>query len=138
MYSYIQNLPDSVVESARLDGCSELRIYGQIIFPMSLPVFTATAVFSAVGHWNSWFDVLLYNSSGSWDTLQVYLQRLLLEVQALQMIQDQHMLYNKFREVSPITLRAATTIIVTFPIAVVYPFLQKYFVGGITIGAVKG
>jgi putative aldouronate transport system permease protein len=138
MASYMQNLPESVVESARIDGCSELRIYAQIIFPMSLPVFAATAVFSAVGHWNSWFDVLLYNSNGNWDTLQVYLQRLLLEVQALQLLENQQLLYNKFRDVSPITLRAATTMLVTVPIAVVYPFMQKHFVGGITLGAVKG
>ncbi|QHW35505.1 carbohydrate ABC transporter permease (plasmid) [Paenibacillus rhizovicinus] len=136
--SYMQNLPDSVSESARMDGASELGIYFRIIFPMSLPVFSATAVFSAVGHWNSWFDVVLYNSSGEWDTLQVYLTRMLLEVEALQTIRDQEQLHAMIGKVSPVTLRAATTIVVTLPIAMVYPFLQKYFVGGITLGAVKG
>lgn len=137
MASYIQNLPNSVFESARIDGCNELRIYFQIVVPMSIPVFAAIAVFSAVGHWNSWFDVLIYNPSGEWDTLQVYLRRLLLEVEAIQQVQDLQLAYSKYRNISPITLRAATTIIVTLPIIFVYPFAQKYFVGGITLGSVK-
>lgn len=137
MASYIQNLPDSIFESARMDGCSELRIYFQILIPMSIPVFAAIAVFSAVGHWNSWFDVLIYNPSGEWDTLQVYLRRLLLEVEAIQQVQDLQLAYSKYRNISPITLRAATTVLVTLPIIFVYPFAQKYFVGGITLGSVK-
>ncbi|MFC7680658.1 carbohydrate ABC transporter permease [Paenibacillus sp. GCM10028914] len=136
--SYMQNLPESLPESARIDGAGEMRIYMQIMFPISLPVFASIAVFSSVGHWNAWFDVILYNSSGEWDTLQVYLRRLLLEVEALQQVADQQLAYSKYRNISPLTLRAATSMVVTLPIIFVYPFFQKYFVGGITLGAVKG
>jgi putative aldouronate transport system permease protein len=138
MASYIQNLPESLFESARVDGAAEFRVYLQIVIPTSIPVFAAVAIYAAVGHWNAWFDVVLYNSSGKFDTLQVYLRRLLLEVEGLQQISDQQMLFSKFRDLSPLTLRAATTMLVTLPILAVYPFLQKYFIGGITLGSVKG
>lgn len=136
--SYIQNQPEALFESARIDGAGELRIYWRIVIPISLPVFAAISVYSAVNHWNSWFDVILYNPSGKFDTLQVYLRRLLLELEGIQQIRDQQLLYNKFRDLTPLTLRAATTIVVTLPILFVYPFLQKYFIGGIMLGSVKG
>lgn len=135
--SYIQNIPDSLVEAARIDGASELKIYIKLIIPLCKPVLAAISVYLAVGHWNSWFDVLIYNPAGKWDTLQVYLRRLLLEVEALEKIRDAQLARTKFRNLSPMTLRAATTMLVTLPILIVYPFFQRYFVGGITIGAVK-
>ncbi|MFE4711155.1 MULTISPECIES: carbohydrate ABC transporter permease [unclassified Paenibacillus] len=138
MSSYISELPEALFESARIDGATELKIYIRLVLPMSLPVFAAIFIYSAVAHWNSWFDVVLYNSSGHYDTLQVYLRRLLLEVEASQQIMDQQLLHQKFNSLSPLTLRAATTIVVTAPILLVYPFLQKYFIGGLTIGSVKG
>ncbi|MFF2093072.1 carbohydrate ABC transporter permease [Paenibacillus sp. NPDC058174] len=138
MSSYISELPDALFESARIDGASEMKIYLSLVIPMSLPVFAAVSIYSAVGHWNAWFDVVLYNSSGHFDTLQVYLRRLLLEVEASQQIMDQQLLFQKFKSMTPLTLRAATTIFVTVPILLVYPFLQKYFIGGLTIGSVKG
>ncbi|CAM4416594.1 putative aldouronate transport system permease protein [Paenibacillus endophyticus] len=138
MASYISELPEALFESARLDGATEITIYIRLVIPMSLPVFAAVFIYAAVGHWNSWFDVILYNSSGHFDTLQVYLRRLLLEVEASQQIMDQQLIYQKFNSLSPLTLRAATTILVTVPILLVYPFLQKYFIGGLTIGSVKG
>jgi putative aldouronate transport system permease protein len=138
MASYMQNLPESLFDSARIDGARELRIYFSVVIPISMPVFASIAVFCAVGNWNAWFDVILYNSNGNWDTLQVYLTRILLEVEALRNVMDQQQAYSKFRNISPLTLRAATTMVVTIPIVFVYPFFQKYFVGGITLGAVKG
>lgn len=138
MASYMQGLPESLFESARIDGASELKIYAKVVIPISMPVFAAIAVFSSVGHWNSWFDVILYNSNGKWDTLQVYLRKLLLEVEALQQIQDAQVAYSKYRNISSSTLRAAVTMVVTLPIICVYPFFQRYFVSGITLGAVKG
>ncbi|MFB9277172.1 carbohydrate ABC transporter permease [Cohnella cellulosilytica] len=136
--SYIQNQPDALFESARIDGASEFRIYWRIVIPICVPVFAAVSVYLAVSHWNSWFDVVLYNPSGKFDTLQVYLRRLLLEMEGLQQIRDQQVLYNRYRDLSPLTLRAATTIVVTVPILLVYPFVQKYFIGGIMLGSVKG
>ncbi|MCX7843492.1 MAG: carbohydrate ABC transporter permease [Clostridia bacterium] len=138
MASYIQELPEAIPESVRMDGGGELRIFFQFIFPMSLPVFAAVALFSAVFHWNAWFDNLIYNSNLKWDTLQIFLRRLLLEVEALQELMSQQLLHQKFQQVTPVTLRAAITIAVTAPIAFIYPFLQKYFISGITLGSVKG
>ncbi|WP_256761849.1 carbohydrate ABC transporter permease [Cohnella sp. WQ 127256] len=135
--SYMYNLPEALSESARIDGCGELRIYVQIIAPLCVPVFAAVAVFSAVNHWNSWFDVMLYNSSGKWDTLQVYLRKVLLDVEQLSKLMDEQRQMEGMRKLTPASIRAATTMIVTIPIILFYPFMQKYFMGGITIGAVK-
>lgn len=135
--SYIQNIPASLFEAARIDGCPELTIYVKIVIPICLPVFAAIAVYLAVGHWNSWFDVLIYNPKGQWDTLQVYLRRILLEAESFSKIQDGAQAEAAARRISGENLKAATTIAVTLPILIIYPFFQKYFISGITIGAVK-
>ena len=136
--SFMNGIPDSLAESARLDGASELKIYFRVILPLCKPVIAAIAVMLAVTHWNSWFDVMLYNSSGNWDTLQVYLRKILLESeQAAKLLNDQKQ-YEAMRNLTTTSIRAATTMVVTIPIVCVYPFFQKYFVGGMTIGAVKG
>ncbi len=136
--SYIQDIPEALSESASLDGAGELRIFFQIIAPISLPVFACIAIYVGVSQWNSWFDVQLYNSNRKWDNLQIMLNRLLNEVQGQQELRDAQLQYQRFRNMSTVTLRAATTITVTLPILFIYPFFQKYFIGGITIGAVKG
>jgi len=136
--SYIYGLPESLTESARIDGAGDLRIYIQIILPLCLPVLAAIAVMAGVGHWNSWFDVMIYNPSGKWDTLQVHLRRILLDVEQLQKLKSDQQQAAEMRKLTPESIRAATTMIVTIPIVIVYPLMQKYFVGGITIGAVKG
>ena len=136
--SYIAGLPESLAESARIDGASELTIYFRIIIPLCKPVFAALAVMIAVGHWNSWFDVLLYNSSGKWDTLQVYLRKILLQAEQAAQLQAEQKMYEAMKNLTTTSIRAATTMVVSLPILFVYPFFQKYFVGGITIGAVKG
>jgi putative aldouronate transport system permease protein len=135
--SYIQNLPESLFESARIDGASELRIFLQICIPLSVPVLACIAVYIGVGQWNSWFDVSLFSKDGKWDNLQIILNRLLNQATGLQNIMDQQRLSQKMRNLSPVTVRAATTMIVTLPIIFIYPFFQRYFISGITIGAVK-
>lgn len=135
--SYMYNLPDALAESARIDGCNELRIYMKIIAPLCVPVFAAVAVFSAVSHWNSWFDVILYNSSGKWDTLQVYLRKILLDVEQVGKLANEQKQMAEMRKLTPQSIRAATTMMVTLPIMLSYPFFQRYFMSGITIGAVK-
>lgn len=139
--SYMQEQPEALIESARLDGARELIIYMRIMFPICIPVFAALAVFTAVGHWNSWFDVMVYNGncSGKWDTLQMKLREILILQKSTSNILDS----NKQRQllertVSSRTVQAAVTMIVTLPIILVYPFLQKYFIAGISVGAVKG
>lgn len=135
--SYMQGLPEGLTESARIDGASEMRIYFSIMIPLCRPVLAAVSVMLIVNHWNSWFDVMLYNSSGKWDTLQVYLRKILLEAeQASKLLSDQKK-FEAMKNLTTTSIRAATTMIVTIPVICIYPFFQKYFVGGITLGAVK-
>ena len=136
--TYMESLPASLEESAMLDGAGYIRVFTSIILPLSKPIIATVAVFVAVGHWNSWFDVMLYNSSGKWDTLQVYLRKILLESEQASRLLSEQKQYAFMKNLTTSSIRAATTMIVTIPIVCIYPFLQKYFVGGITIGAVKG
>ena len=138
MASFIQGLPDSLAESARLDGANELTIYFRVILPLCTQVMAATAFLTAVGHWNSWFDVMIYNSGGNWDTLQVYLRKILMESEQASKLLSEQKQFEAMRNLTTSSVRAATTMVVTIPIVCIYPFFQKYFVGGITIGAVKG
>lgn len=135
--SYIQGIPEALFEAARIDGCSEMGIYLKIVLPVCVPVFAAIAVYLAVGHWNSWFDVMIYNPKGQWDTLQVILRRILLEADSFAKIVAMSGGESKFATMTSESLRSATTVIVTMPILLVYPFFQKYFISGITIGSVK-
>lgn len=139
--SYIQGIPEALFEAARIDGCDEFGIYLKIVIPCCIPVFAAVSVYLAVGHWNSWFDVMIYNPKGQWDTLQVILRRILLEADSfaklLATAGGASGGESKFASMTSESLRAATTIVVTLPILVVYPFFQKYFISGITIGSVK-
>lgn len=136
--SYIQDLPDALFESARIDGASELTIFWKLVVPLAMPMLACIAVYIGVGHWNSWFDVSLYSKDGRWDNLQIILYRLLNQATAKADMTNQQQLYASMRNIQPETVRAATTVVVTVPIVCIYPFFQRYFVGGITLGAVKG
>ncbi len=138
--TYIMGLPDALVESAKIDGAGDFRIYWKIIFPLCTPVLATVALFVAVGSWNSWFDTRLYNA-GQRDpkTLQYLLQVKILtagtNANQANATTEALMVTSK---VEPITIRAAITVISTVPILVVYPLLQKYFVTGMALGSVKG
>lgn len=135
--SYLNQLPDSLFEAARVDGATELRIFFQIVVPVSVPVLAAISIYLVVGQWNAWFDNMLYNTNGNWDTLQMYLRRMLLEAEVALKIQAEAIAYHRAMTMTPQTIKAATTMIVTLPILLAYPFFQRYFIGGITLGAVK-
>jgi len=138
MRSYFDQLPEALVESARIDGASDIGVLFRIILPCSLPVLATVTLFVAVGHWNSWFDNYLYNNKDSLSLLQYELMKIMTksttEVTSNALAAMDH---EKLRQTSPQSIRATMTIIVTFPILFVYPFLQKYFIQGITVGAVK-
>lgn len=136
--SYFQSIPESLFESARIDGASELRNFWSVAVPLAKPMLACIAVYIGVSHWNSWFDVSLYSKDGTWDTLQIILYRLLNQASAKSEMMNQQQLYASMRTIQPETVRAATTVVVTMPILFIYPFFQRYFVGGITLGAVKG
>jgi putative aldouronate transport system permease protein len=135
--AYFQNLPDSLFEAARMDGASEMRIFLQIVMPISIPVLAAISIYVVVGHWNAWFDNLIYNTRGNWDTLQIYLRRMLLEMEIALKINIEVQQSKRAKTMTPTTVKAATTIIVTVPVLLTYPFFQRYFIGGITLGSVK-
>ncbi len=136
--SFIQNLPEALFESAKIDGASEIRIFFKIVLPLCVPMLACIAVYVGVGHWNSWFDVSLYSKDGVWDNLQIILYRLLNQAEAMQQLMEAQRIEEAMRSLQPTTVRAATTIVVVLPIVIIYPLLQRYFVSGITLGAVKG
>jgi putative aldouronate transport system permease protein len=135
--AYLFNIPESLFEAARIDGASEMRIFCQIVIPVSVPVLAAISIYLVVNHWNAWFDNLIYNTSGKWNTLQIYLRRMLLEAEIAAKMCVEAAAYKKSQTLTPQTVKAATTIIVTVPILITYPFFQRYFIGGITLGSVK-
>lgn len=135
--TYMNGLPDSLVESAQLDGAGYTTIFIKIISPLCKPVYATVALFVAVGQWNSWFDAMLYNRmSGEYTTLQYELMKLLSSVTSTQGASAETM-KNTVGAVTPASVRAAATIITMLPIICIYPFLQKYFVTGLTLGGVK-
>lgn len=132
--SYIDGLPEALQEAAKIDGANDLYIWGRIVVPLCKPVMATVALFVAVGQWNSFMDTYLY--AKKLPTLQYLLYEIM--QQATTKI-DSHTTAQQLTAttVSPLSVRMAVTIIATLPILIVYPFLQKYFVGGMTIGAVK-
>jgi putative aldouronate transport system permease protein len=141
--TYIGSIPESLVESARIDGAGDFKIFIRIIFPLCKPVLATIALFVAVGAWNSWFDAFIYTSSRQeLSTLQYELMKLLSSsmnansnpavAAGAGMTKD-----SAVNMVTPISIRAAVTVVASVPILLVYPFLQKYFVVGLNVGSVK-
>jgi len=142
MRTYIQGIPDSLIEAAKMDGASEYRILFTIIFPLSLPVVATVTLFVAVNQWNAWFDTMLYcGSNPRLTTLQYELQKLLTSsLSYASTDSDAAMNSGEAYQaaVTPMSIRTAMTVISVTPILFVYPFLQKYFIKGLTLGGVKG
>ncbi len=134
--TYMNGIPDSLEESAQLDGAGYTTIFVKIISPLCKPVFATVALFVAVGQWNSWFDAMLYNRmSDNLTTLQYELMKLLSSV--TNQGTSAEVMKNASGAVTPASVRAAATILTMLPIVCLYPFLQRYFVTGLTIGGVK-
>lgn len=130
------SIPDAVVESAKIDGASEWRLFFQIVIPMSLPGFATIALFLTLGYWNDWFNALLYIEDKSLQPLQ----RLLMSIeQDMQFLKSEGLrLGISVEDMPEESLRMAIVVISTVPILIAYPFFQRYFVNGLTVGAVKG
>ena len=136
--TYMEGIPESLEESAQLDGSGYITIFVKIISPLCLPVYATVALFAAVGQWNSWFDAMLYNSmSEEYTTLQYELMKLLSSVTNQGASAEAMKTASAAGAVTPETVRAAATIVTILPIVCLYPFLQRYFVTGLTIGGVK-
>jgi putative aldouronate transport system permease protein len=133
-------IPDSLIESANIDGASELVIFFKLIIPLSKPVLATIALFLSFGYWNDWFTSLLYINNSNLYSLQAYLNKILSDIEFLLQnastigIAQQQILANMPKEAA----RMAIVVIAVIPIACTYPFFQRYFVSGLTIGAIKG
>ncbi len=130
--SFIEGLPIALQEAARVDGANDFIIWGRIILPLCKPVLATVGLFVAVGQWNAFMDTYLY--AKELPTLQYVLYQIM-ETATIKV--DPHAVEQMKNAVSPLSVRMAITIVATVPILLVYPFLQKYFVGGMTVGAVK-
>ncbi len=129
--SFFQSLPDEIEESAYIDGANPLQIFFRIIIPLSKPVLATIALWIAVGTWNNFMGALIYLNKRPKFTLPVFVMDIL---QGTQQATD----LNEVRKVSFESLKAATIMLTVVPIICTYPFLQKYFVKGVMIGAIKG
>jgi len=136
--TFINGLPDSLAESAKIDGAGEFRIFFQIILPLCTPALATIGLFEAVNQWNAWFDAMLYNQGApNLTTLQYQLMKILSSTTTMSSSTSQETMKNQAGMVTPMSIQAATTIITMLPIVCVYPFLQRYFITGLTIGGVK-
>ncbi|MDF2659796.1 MAG: transporter permease [Paenibacillus sp.] len=131
---YFMNLPDSLEESGKIDGASNIRILVSIMVPLAMPVIATIALFCAVEYWNSYFDALMYINNAKLLPLQVFLREMILNASDASNNVDMLEQVN----VSTESIRGATVVAATLPIVLVYPFLQRFFVKGVVLGAVKG
>lgn len=138
MRTYMQGIPDSLEESAQLDGAGYMTVFIKIISPLCKPVYATVALFVAVGQWNSWFDAMIYNRlKDDYTTLQYELMKLLNSVMQQSGSAADAAASQGGNNVSPQSVRSAATMVTVLPIICLYPFLQRYFVSGLTIGGVK-
>jgi putative aldouronate transport system permease protein len=133
--SFLAGLPDSLEESAKIDGANDILILFRIILPLSLPIIATVALYSAVSNWNAWFDAMIYIQDQKKQVLQIILRNILLV--GTDPMLEQASSGNKLT-VSAENLKMATLMVSILPILVVYPFLQKYFIKGALIGSIKG
>ena len=129
--NFFESIPDSLEESARIDGARETTVLFKIVVPLSMPVLATVSLWCIVGHWNAWYDCMLYIRDDTKYVLQYTLQRILLDGQ----VQDLDHIGTK---VNTETMKMASIVVSILPIMIIYPFVQKYFTKGIMIGAVKG
>ena len=136
---FSSNIPDAVIEAARIDGAGEMRILLKIVLPMSLPIIATLALLTGLGYWNDWLNGLYYIQNDSLYSIQVLLNRMLMDVQFLMSSANTAAAGNQQMGPLPSTgIKMAVAVLGALPALIIYPFFQKYFVKGITIGAVKG
>jgi len=136
MRSFVYTIPPSLIEASKIDGAGEYRIFFQVVFPLLKPGLATVGLFMALGYWNDWYNAMLYINSNTKFPLQYMLYNLLQQTQALARIASQSGI--SVADLPSNSLKMAMAIVATGPILLVYPFVQKYFVKGITVGSVKG
>jgi putative aldouronate transport system permease protein len=135
--NFFMTIPDSLEESAKMDGANDLRIFFAIMVPLAAPAIATISLWVAVNHWNSWFDSIIYMQSADKQVIQVHIRKLIIE-QSRQMMTSTVSLFDKSNAPTGESTKAAAILITMFPILCVYPFVQRYFVKGVVMGAVKG
>ncbi|ACZ42018.1 binding-protein-dependent transport systems inner membrane component [Thermobaculum terrenum ATCC BAA-798] len=131
MKAFFQNIPDELEEAAKIDGASDFQVLWHIILPLSKPILATIGLFYAVGHWNSFFDAILYIRSADKQPLQVVLREILAAGNLTNYVPVEH-------ETMPTeSLRMAAVVISTIPVLIVYPFLQRHFTAGVLLGSIK-
>ena len=137
--TYMEQLPKELEESARMDGAGILTVFSRIIMPLSKPIIATIAVYAVVGHWNSWTDNYFLVSDSKLQTLQMVLYNYLNQANRFQTMSSSSMdAAAAASMITPTSIKMCITVVVVVPIMCVYPFLQRYFVKGIMMGAVKG
>ncbi|WP_309119120.1 carbohydrate ABC transporter permease [Paenibacillus sp.] len=132
--TFFLNLPEELEDAARIDGCGEWRLLGSIMLPLSLPVLATLTLFNAVGYWNAFVGVLIYINETDKYNLTVLIQNMIRSQTLIQEV----ITSDSAAEITPEGVKAAGIMILTVPMLIVYPFLQKYFVKGALLGSVKG
>ncbi|MBP3963849.1 carbohydrate ABC transporter permease [Paenibacillus lignilyticus] len=137
--TFIEQLPQALEESAMIDGAGHFKIFTNVIFPLSMPIVATIAVFASVGQWNTWYDNYFLVSSDNLQTLQLILYNYLTDAQRIVASSNMQDLNRGLAsKISPDSIRITITMVVTLPVMLVYPFLQRYFVKGLMLGAIKG
>ena len=136
--SFFESLPESLQEAARIDGASDLYVLTRVVIPLSTPILATIALFVAVSYWNSFFLAVVYTRSQDKWTLQLLLRELIMAANTAFLSVGDNLAEISLESLPRETIKYATLIVVVVPILCVYPFLQRYFVKGIMIGAVKG
>ena len=132
-------IPDSIIESAKIDGANQLRIFTTVVLPISTPVLATIGLFLTFGYWNDWFQSSLYISNAKLVSLQALLNNMMRSLDYIANNPSAGLSLQQYRNQMPSeSVRMAIAIVIVIPIACAYPFFQKYFISGLTIGAVKG
>ncbi len=132
------SIPEAIIESARIDGGSELRIFRSIVVPLAIPGIATISLFTSLGYWNDWMNALLYINKDSVTPLQYLLIKISNNIQYMTQNMQANGAISGAVSVPSEGMRFAIVVVATLPIALTYPFFQKYFVKGMTIGGVKG
>ncbi|MDF2987094.1 MAG: transporter permease [Eubacterium sp.] len=136
---FFREIPESLEESAKIDGANEVYIFFKIIVPVAKPALATMALFNGVNHWNSWFDSYLYTSTDKLQTLQLYLYKTITQFSEAGLDMFRASLGARAEaSITALSVQCATIIVAITPIILIYPFLQKYFTKGLVMGAVKG
>ncbi|MEW9701855.1 carbohydrate ABC transporter permease [Paenibacillus sp. SI8] len=135
---FTNSIPPSLLDSAQIDGAGEYRIYFSMILPLSLPVMATIGLFITIGYWNDWFNSLVFIKNPNLYSLQYFLNKTLLNIQFLRNIANKTFSSQVLQQPPIESIRMAMAMLAIGPIVLVFPFLQKYFVKGLTVGAVKG